>query len=129
MLEKKYRAWDWKQMIYDISPWQHDFVVSTSTWVCKESADSEWMALMEMPVYRFKEIMDFVGVDIDWNDIYDWDICELYIKWNNFIVEWSEYEQFAAHDWDWWTIPFYNFNKLRIIGNKYENIELLPKYE
>ena len=78
MREIKFRAWDGKKMLYGVTPWRPDFVLSRGTWKCLEIyCDITHAAYMKVPAYKFKVLEQFTGQQSPkGKDIYEGDIVK-----------------------------------------------------
>lgn len=129
----QYRAWDGKQMHYGVKPWQWDFVIEMSWHRCEKSTGNGILgcggdtAEMLVPAIRYKNLMEFTGLkDKNGKDIYEGDIIQsaetklLYVVvYEKGIFRGEQKPKTMA-----WMHP-HDFHNHEIIGNIYENPELL----
>lgn len=124
-----FRAWDGEKMHYDIVPWQWDFVISRAWHRCEKSTGSGILGSggdygeFLVPGIRFKEIMQFTGLkDKNSKEIYEGDIISHKFYSAPVVVTWNEEKaMFDSGDISM------TGSKVEVIGNIYENPELLPQ--
>ena len=128
----KFRAWDGKKMMYDVVPWQWDFVIDRTTWKCEESGSSNnhIPARMNVPAYKFTNLMQFTGLhDKNWKEVYEGDIVHFGNGTRGHIIYEAPMYGIA---WSLENKVIRSFLNIfwetgEVIGNIYENPELLDK--
>jgi hypothetical protein len=111
--EIKFRAWDWKKMIYDVQD-VYDYGVNWPDINC----ESFWEVLRLYPVMQYVWLKDK-----NWKEIYEWDIVKNYSNGKPSFIFWNNFScRFDLQDWHF---TFNDLLKSEIIWNIYENPELI----
>lgn len=126
---RKFKVWDWEKMRTDCllsSSWEILFPEDYCGSCDSPKYETKWFPTKS----KIQELFETAYKDINWNYIYEWDILERKYFWwtkpeRSIIVVWvmdecstDEYWQ-CVNIWDWAWVWF------EIIGNKFENEELL----
>lgn len=141
------RVWDGEKMRENVSPWKWDFVIDWSYSKCIRSTGPGPLgsggkeADFEVPGIAFKEIMRYSGrKDKNEKKIYEGDIIRVTNRAGKngvHLVYWNEVELnlsliFVRGFMSGWKEPsLYLTNTLSciVLGNQYENPELLEEYK
>ena len=132
MSKLKFRAWDWKIMVYANGIWRWDFLVID--WGGRSIQNTKFGMLDPIVIISHEswELMQNTSQkDKNWKEIYEWDIIQnqigekWYILYDNFwcpcIMRDGEWDSISFPD-----LWFYGlFKKIKIIWNIYENPNLL----
>lgn len=124
MREIKFRAWNWKEMRYDVNINDGKPVRKWYQWF------SEWNDIHNSEPMQFTGLLDKNGKEIWESDILqyinnEWKLTDIYfVEWNKrwFIWRWSKRKEGEFNNCDGLDCPE---KDMEIIWNIYENPELL----